>query len=100
VDQVRQGTPDGGAGSVTNMQVWVDKHTFLPLKTEVRDGTGAVLDRSEVTSVQYGVAIPDSTFQYSPPAGAQISTFTGGSGADVKRALYSGSENPNPKLGR
>jgi hypothetical protein len=43
--------------------------------------------RSEVTSVQYNVAIADSMFTYAPPAGVSVATFHGGDGADVKRAL-------------
>jgi len=74
------------------VRVWVDKHSFLPLKTEVRDPSGAVLERSEVTRVDYNVSVPDATFTYTPPAGMQISTFNGGDGADVKRALYSAQE--------
>jgi outer membrane lipoprotein-sorting protein len=69
------------------MRVWVDKVSYLPLKTEVRNPSGVVLDRSEVTNVQYNIAIPDSTFSYTPPAGASVFDFTGGTGADVKKAL-------------
>src|SRR5262249_9928901 len=46
---------------VTQIRVWVDKESFLPLKTEVRDATGAVLDRSEATSIEYNVPIPAAT---------------------------------------
>ena len=87
VGQVRQGEPDSDSRRVARMSVSVDKQTFLPLKTEVRDASGAVLDRAEVSFLEYGVTIADSSFSYSPPAGAQVSTFTGGSGADVKRTL-------------
>jgi outer membrane lipoprotein-sorting protein len=70
-----------------HLSVWVDKRSFLPLKTEVRDAQGVLLDRSEATSVQYNVSIPDSTFVYTPQAGVQVATFSGGNGADVKRQL-------------
>ena len=43
---------------------------------------------SEVTSVEYNVAIPATVFAFSPPPGMPVSTFSGGSGADVKRALF------------
>jgi outer membrane lipoprotein-sorting protein len=69
------------------VRVWVDKQSFLPLKTEVRDTSGTVLERSEVTHVEYNVTIPDAIFSYVPPAGVSVSTFNGGSGADVKRAM-------------
>ncbi len=68
--------------------VWLDKATFLPLKSEVRDGSGAVIARSEATSVQFNVELPDSIFSYAPPAGVKVLQFTGGSGADVKRAIF------------
>ena len=72
---------------VGQMLVWVDKQSFLPLKTEVRNPAGVVLDRSEVTSVEYNIAIPDSVFAYTPPPGASVFNFSGGTGADVKAAL-------------
>ena len=82
------GKPAAGQDSqVDHMTVWVDSQTYLPLKTEVRNAANALLDRSEVTSVNYNVTIPDSTFTYETPAGAVVSNFTGGTGADVKQAL-------------
>jgi outer membrane lipoprotein-sorting protein len=74
------------------VSVWVDEQTFLPLKTEVRDPGGALVQRSEVTSIAYNVPMADSTFAYAPPAGVSVSTFTGGTGADVKRALNTAPE--------
>ncbi len=71
------------------MRVWVDKLTYLPLKTEVRSPSGAVLDQSVVTSVEYNVAIPDTVFSYTAPSGARVFNFTGGDGVDVKAALCS-----------
>ena len=73
---------------VSGLTVWVDTRSFLPLRLEVRDTRGNVVDRSQVTQVEYNVAIPPSTFQYTPPAGVTVATFSGGDGADVKRALY------------
>lgn len=89
----------GGKAQFGQMTVWVDQQTFLPLRTEVRDASGALLERSEVTSLEYNVAIPASTFHYTPPAGATVSTFTGGTGADVKRAL-AGFNLPTPQKGK
>ncbi len=78
--------------AIGQMTIWVDQQTFLPLKTEVRDSAGVVVDRSEVTSVEYNVAIPDSTFSYTPPSGVTVLNFTGGYGADVKQALANGDQ--------
>ncbi len=90
----------GGQGAVgiqseqmrpwVEMRVWVDKLTYLPLKTEVRSPSGVVLDQSVVTSVEYNVAIPDTVFSYTAPSGARVFNFTGGDGVDVKKALCGG----------
>ena len=82
-NEVRR-SPDSQLGQ---MLVWVDKQSFLPLRTEVRNPAGDVLDRSEVTSVEYNVDIPDSIFSYTPPPGARVFEYHGGTGADVKAAL-------------
>ncbi len=79
--------PEQAPTQLSQMLVWVDKSSFLPLKIEVRDPSGKIIDRSEVMSVQYNLVIPDATFSYTAPAGASVFTFTGGTGADVKGAL-------------
>jgi outer membrane lipoprotein-sorting protein len=82
------GQPSGSVVEGPNeLTVWVDKRSFLPLKMEVRDAQGVVVDRSEVTQVEYNTELPDAAFAYTPPAGVQVATFSGGNGADVKRAL-------------
>ncbi len=83
--------------AVGETRVWVDKSSFLPLKTEVRDTSGTLLERSAVTSVQYNVSIAPSTFSYTPLPGVTVSTFSGGDGADVKRELSSGSRTSTTK---
>jgi outer membrane lipoprotein-sorting protein len=84
------GQPAGGvAPRPTQLTVWVDKRSFLPLRMEVRDAQGVVVDRSEVTRVEYNVSIADATFAYTPPPGVAVATFNGGNGADVKRLLAS-----------
>jgi outer membrane lipoprotein-sorting protein len=78
------------------MTVWVDKRSLLPLKTEIRDGHGLVLDRSEVRRVEYNLAISETTFAYTPPAGVCVATFTGGDGGDVERAMAWNSQTTTP----
>lgn len=41
---------------------WVDQKTYLPLKMESYDNKGTLVDRYEVTSIEYDVAIPEMTF--------------------------------------
>jgi negative regulator of sigma E activity len=45
---------------------WVDQKTFLPLKMEMHDQSGALVDRYEVTSIEYDVEIPTKTFTELP----------------------------------
>ena len=71
-------------------RVWVDKQSFLLLKSETRDASGAVIERGEVTSIEYNVNLPDSTFTYTPPAGVHVREFSGASPDDVKRSLVEG----------
>jgi outer membrane lipoprotein-sorting protein len=88
------GGTDNGIGQMT---VWVDEQTFLPLRTEVRDPLGAVVDATEVTDLEYNLSIPDATFTYTPPAGVNVYNFTGGDGAQVKEAIFTGKETPQAK---
>jgi outer membrane lipoprotein-sorting protein len=50
---------------------WVDQKTYLPLKMESYDVKGALMDRYEVTSIEYDVAIPEKTFT-DLPAGTSV----------------------------
>jgi outer membrane lipoprotein-sorting protein len=45
---------------------WVDQKTFLPLKLEMYDVKGGLVDRYEVTSIEYDIEIPDKTFTEIP----------------------------------
>jgi outer membrane lipoprotein-sorting protein len=78
------------------LTVWVDKDSFLPLRMEVRDGRGSIVDQPEVTSVGYNLSIPAERFTYTPPAGVSVANFTGGDGADVKRALATDGQKQTP----
>jgi outer membrane lipoprotein-sorting protein len=92
------GQPAGGQLTRANeLTAWIDKRSFLPLKMEVRDAHGTLVDRSEVSRVEYNVALPDSTFAYTPPPGVSVRTFNGGDGADVKRALAGEMEQRVPR---
>ena len=60
---------------------WVDQKTYLPLKMETYDIKGTLVDRYEVTSIEYDVAIPDKVFTELPAGTAQREAFrmvTGG----------------------
>jgi outer membrane lipoprotein-sorting protein len=67
-------TPCAPAGKAAYMPerltVWIDKQTYLPLRSEEVTPKGTV--RYEVTKVEYDIAIPDATFRYQPPAGAPV----------------------------
>ena len=91
------GQPRGGLVlRPAQMTIWVDKRSFLPLRIDARDTAGVVVDRTEATSVEYNVSIADTTFEYAPRAGVAVATFTGGTGADVKRALAGSAASDSP----
>lgn len=50
---------------------WVDQMTYLPLKMETYDTKGKLVDRYEVTSIEYDVSISDKTFT-DLPAGTSV----------------------------
>lgn len=81
-------TAEGEGEDVRQVTVWIDQQSFLPLKSETRNRAGVVTDQTEVTTVEYNVTIAPVTFSYVPPAGASVFTYEGGTGADVKRALF------------
>lgn len=81
-----QGRDVKGAGS---LRMWIDKETFVTLKTQASDSTGVVYTY-EVTEFESGIAIPDSAFQYQPPAGVQVTEVA--SAADAKLALAGSSD--------
>ncbi|GEM_PF-6539790 len=71
------GCPDGrGAPPVGRTIFWLDKQTYMQLKWEQYAPEGTLQARYEVTSLQYDVPIPDSTFTYTPPPGATVLTVT------------------------
>jgi MucB/RseB family protein len=68
----QKATGDKAQKALKKMVLWIDKETYLPLKTTMYALSGEVLDESETSSIQYDVAIPDSTFTYTPPAGVTV----------------------------
>jgi outer membrane lipoprotein-sorting protein len=50
---------------------WVDQKTYLPLKMEMYGQDGALIDRYEVTSIEYDVEIPAKSFT-DLPAGTKV----------------------------
>ena len=50
---------------------WIDKQTFVPLKAEQSLGPKGT-SQYEVTSVQFDLAIPETTFQFTPSSGAEM----------------------------
>lgn len=62
-----QCAPEGAPDELLGRHVrWVDQKTFLPLKMEMYDRSGTLVDRYEVTSIEYDVSIPDSIFTQLP----------------------------------
>jgi sigma-E factor negative regulatory protein RseB len=48
-------------------RIWVDDRTAMPIKTELRDATGKVLEETSFTELSLLADIPDSAFQPAVP---------------------------------
>lgn len=91
------GAPDGEAAppktlSSGNLGVrltlWVDRETYLPLRTETRGSDGGLIFGYAVTEIQVGGDMPALAFSYQPPAGTVVTEAT--SPADAKDSLFDG----------
>jgi hypothetical protein len=80
----------GGRGPLpfARATFWLDKETLRELRTELFALDGALRSRYEVTRLELNVAVPDSTFVYTPPPGATVLTVTPNTPPDeVKRFM-------------
>ena len=60
--------PEGAPDELRGRHVrWVDQKSFLPLKMEMYGRNGSLMDRYEVTSIEYDGSIADSSFTQLPP---------------------------------
>lgn len=68
VEQDFRGCLPAAASKLPGRHVrWVDQETYLPLKMEMYDRDGQLMDRYEVTAIEYDVEIPMRTFAELPP---------------------------------
>ena len=69
-----RGCSDKGAAKLGTgvRRVWVDRETFIPLRTEDVDEAGNVRSRYEVTAIEVGVDLPPQSFRYEAPAGTRV----------------------------
>jgi outer membrane lipoprotein-sorting protein len=66
------GGPEAGAASeLVEWTIWVDKETFLILKS-VQEVDGVVAATTTVTNVQYNAPIEASRFDFTPPPDARV----------------------------
>ncbi|HEY9722024.1 MAG TPA: sigma-E factor regulatory protein RseB domain-containing protein [Oscillatoriaceae cyanobacterium] len=64
------------AGNLVHL-LWVDEATCLPLAVERRDGSGALVDRSEYTTIHFNPTFRDQDFRFNVPMGCHVvSTLT------------------------
>jgi outer membrane lipoprotein-sorting protein len=62
--------PDNGS-ELTEWTIWVDKETFLILKS-VQDIDGAAFATTTVTRIEYNARINPDTFRFAPPVDARL----------------------------
>ncbi len=66
-----EGDPQQYLAKLGTLTVWVDKETFLPLKTEQTSSDGGAYVYT-VTRIEVGGDIADSTFAYEAPEGVAV----------------------------
>lgn len=82
VDPAKQAELNRIMNTPVTDQFWIDKETFVVLRSEENYGPKGVR-QYEVKSITYGVMLAPSTFQYTPPAGVRVLADM----AAVKQAL-------------
>jgi outer membrane lipoprotein-sorting protein len=68
--------------------IWIDRETFLPLRTEGLTADGQVVFSYEVTLFEVGTTIAPDVFTFYPPAG--VSVIEAASMQEMKEALAGG----------
>ncbi|MBN2487453.1 MAG: DUF4367 domain-containing protein [Methanosarcinaceae archaeon] len=66
---------DTELGLFGNIEVWIDKETWMPLKMEMKDGDGNPIYSAEYRNFQINTGIPDEEFKFEIPEGAEIRTM-------------------------
>jgi outer membrane lipoprotein-sorting protein len=54
---------------------WVDKETWMPLKVEMYDNEGKLVNTMEYKNVEINTGVPDSVFEFKIPEGAEVKTL-------------------------
>jgi len=54
---------------------WVDKETWMPLKIEMYDNEGKLVNTMEYKNIEINTGVPDSVFKFKIPEGAEVKTM-------------------------
>ncbi|MGH2632113.1 MAG: LolA family protein, partial [Tepidiformaceae bacterium] len=95
-DNCRKAAGSKVAEPAGSLHVWVDKQTFITLKTEAQDANGNAVYQYQVTEIEVGQAIPDSVFQYQPPSGVDVVQVQDAAQAKSALAGTAGKAGPTP----
>ncbi|MDR7666367.1 outer membrane lipoprotein carrier protein LolA [Methanosarcina sp. Z-7115] len=63
---------DGDNKLTYKTKIWVDQETWMPLKSEIYNGTGNLTMKLEIRDLKVNTGIPDSEFKFEVPKGAKI----------------------------
>ncbi len=63
---------DGNYGPIYKIKIWVDKETWMPLRSELYNSDGNLTMKSEVRDMKVNSGISDSEFKFEIPKGAKI----------------------------
>ena len=62
------------SGLASRTKVWVDKETWMILKSSMYDNKGNLITETEIRDLKVNTGIPDSEFKFEIPAGAKVKT--------------------------
>jgi outer membrane lipoprotein-sorting protein len=54
---------------------WIDKETWMPLKNEMYDNEGKLVNTMEYKNIEINTGVPDSVFEFKIPEGAEVKTM-------------------------
>jgi len=66
---------DTEVGLFGNVEVWIDKETWMPLKMEMKDSDGNPVYSAEYRNFRINTGISDEEFHFEIPEGAEIRTM-------------------------
>ena len=73
--EARPRTEENESGLASRTKVWVDRETWMILKSSIYDNKGNLTTETEIRDLKINTGIPDSEFKFEIPDGAEVKTL-------------------------